>query len=216
MAETAPAPAPKRKSHSRHLVRRRAAPPRAKAPKPTVAPAPPPPPPPPPPVRGLAPQPRGAARRGRPSALEKDLRARDATCFIGRGKAGSSTEKYRAAGDQEQGALPPLTRLRLREQQTAGRVALPNGALSAAYRLLEAATAKGVTIVADNTRSQRRLQPGRAGAVSLVNENRAAPLHEVTVGSGVWARRRRAATIEAPATDAAACACASTRRWRNK
>ena len=72
--------------------------------------------------------------------------------------------------------------------QTAGRVALlQNGALSVAYRLLEAATAKGVTIVADNLQDRSRGynlgEQELAHWLTRVSRNR---YHEGTVGSGVW------------------------------
>ena len=157
-------------------------------------PPPPLPPPPPPPVREASLHGRLATLRDADAhrSLEKDLRkARDATCFIGRGKAGSSTEKYRlAAGDLANKArYSPLDRVFVSVNgQTAGRVALlQNGALSAAYRLLEAATAKGVTIVADNLQDRSRGynlgEQELAHWLTRISRNR---YHEVTVGSGIW------------------------------
>ena len=125
-------------------------------------------------------------------SLEKDLRkARDATCFIGRGKAGSATEKYRvAAGDLANKArYSPLDRVFVSVNgQTAGRVALlQNGALSAAYRLLEAATAKGVTIVADNLQDRSRgYNLGEQELAHWLTRIARPRYHEVTVGNGVW------------------------------
>ena len=195
-AETAPAPAPKKRKKSILDTSSddEAAPPRAKAPKPTATPAPPPPPPPPPPVREASLHGRLATLRDADAhrSLEKDLRkARDATCFIGRGKAGSSTEKYRvAAGDLGNKArYSPLDRVFVSVNgQTAGRVALlQNGALSAAYRLLEAATAKGVTIVADNLQDRSRgYNLGEQELAHWLTRIARPRYHEVTVGSGVW------------------------------
>ena len=72
--------------------------------------------------------------------------------------------------------------------QTAGRVALlQNGALSAAYRLLEAATAKGVTIVADNLQDRSRgYNLGEQELAHWLTRIARPRYHEVTVGSGVW------------------------------
>ena len=191
----APAPAPKKRKKAILDTSSddEAVPPRAKAPKPTVTPAPPPPPPPAAPVPAslhgrLATLRDADAHR----SLEKDLRkARDATCFIGRGKAGSSTEKYRlAAGDLANKArYSPLDRVFVSVNgQTAGRVALlQNGALSAAYRLLEAATAKGVTIVADNLQDRSRgYNLGEQELAHWLTRIARPRYHEVTVGSGVW------------------------------
>ena len=195
-AETAPAPAPKKRKKSILDTSSddEAAPPRAKAPKPTVAPAPPPPPPPPPPVREASLHGRLATLRDADAhrSLEKDLRkARDATCFIGRGKAGSSTEKYRvAAGDLgEQGALlAARPRLRLRERpDRRARGAPPERRALGRVPLTGGGDGEGRHDRRGQlTRSQPRLQPGRAGAGALAHENRAARYHEVTVGSGVW------------------------------
>ena len=192
-APAAPAPKKRKKSILDTSSDDEAAPPRAKAPKPTATPAPPPPPPPAAPVPAslhgrLATLRDADAHR----SLEKDLRkARDATCFIGRGKAGSSTEKYRvAAGDLGNKArYSPLDRVFVSVNgQTAGRVALlQNGALSAAYRLLEAATAKGVTIVADNLQDRSRgYNLGEQELAHWLTRIARPRYHEVTVGSGVW------------------------------
>ena len=191
----APAPAPKKRKKAILDTSSddEAVPPRAKAPKPTVTPAPPPPPPPAAPVPAslhgrLATLRDADAHR----SLEKDLRkARDATCFIGRGKAGSATEKYRvAAGDLANKArYSPLDRVFVSVNgQTTGRVALlQNGALSAAYRLLEAATAKGVTIVADNLQDRSRgYNLGEQELAHWLTRIARPRYHEVTVGSGVW------------------------------
>ena len=88
-AETAPAPKKRKKSILDTSSDDEAAPP----------------PPPPPPAAPVPASLHGRLATLRDAdahrSLEKDLRkARDATCFIGRGKAGSSTENYRvAAGD---------------------------------------------------------------------------------------------------------------------
>ena len=104
---------------------------------------------------------------------------------------GSSTEKYRlAAGDLANKArYSPLDRVFVSVNgQTAGRVALlQNGALSAAYRLLEAATAKGVTIVADNLQDRSRgYNLGEQELAHWLTRIARPRYHEVTVGSGVW------------------------------
>ena len=161
-----------------------------------ATPAPPPPPPPPPPAAPVPASLHGRLATLRDAdahrSLEKDLRkARDATCFIGRGKAGSATEKYRvAAGDLANKArYSPLDRVFVSVNgQTAGRVALlQNGALSAAYRLLEAATAKGVTIVADNLQDRSRgYNLGEQELAHWLTRIARPRYHEVTVGSGVW------------------------------
>lgn len=172
----------------------------ASAPSAPALPPPPPPPrsAPPPPASDEAPTPAAAAPappaslHGRLARLrdtdahrylEKDLRkARDATCFIGRGRAGSATERYRAAA----GDLANKARYSPRDRvfvsvngRAGGRVAcVKHGALSAAYRPFTG----GGDGQGRHDRggyppgSQPRLQPGRAGAGPLAHAPRAPPL----------------------------------------